>query len=481
MPGLLLGLALAGCEPAPPMPSTVLQGGVPDAILLRFPADGEVVTAYEADLDSVIWRARTAAPPDVEVIGFDDLGGQLLARDSSGAVLSLDLRLGTMERFGTTRLVGEIRGEGGAAFGVDSLGRVVRVTPAGTWGWSAPDPVRQLVPLPDGALLVLADLPGGTTIRRLFPPETAETDRAEFPTIQRVLRTSAGDRLWIQTAEELVALRTRDLRPDLSIPIGDSVTVLAATPSGDRLFLGSVRDAIRIIDRFAEREIGRIDLPAPPVALRMDPDGAYLLARTTDPEMIHVIAIGTMRVVASLEGTWRDDLPTITPAGHLIFARDADLVVRSIPTGAQVRLLRGAAADRWQLLRWNGFRPRVGTVRAVGADDAVPPPESLVADPVPGEPPVPPPGAAETAELPSAAAQPSGPWHISFATLTGLDRAQELAREIRVDGRTARVLTSDREGTPIHRVLMGPFESRDAAERAGMRSGRAFWVFEGTP
>jgi cell division septation protein DedD len=72
-------------------------------------------------------------------------------------------------------------------------------------------------------------------------------------------------------------------------------------------------------------------------------------------------------------------------------------------------------------------------------------------------------------------------WTLSFATLIDQDRARMMAREISVEGRTARVLVGDRDGAPIFRVLLGPYDSREAAERAGMLSGRAYWVFEGTP
>jgi hypothetical protein len=51
------------------------------------------------------------------------------------------------------------------------------------------------------------------------------------------------------------------------------VTALESTPSGDRLFVASSRAALRVIDRFAERETERIPLPAPALAMRMDPDG----------------------------------------------------------------------------------------------------------------------------------------------------------------------------------------------------------------
>ena len=466
-------LILLGCEAAPPTPSAVLRGAGLDAVLVRIPAAGGLVTAYSADADSILWRSRMPAPPVTAVLGFDEFSGLVLARDTAGHTISIDLRLGSVDRLGMSALRGEVRSEGAAVFGQDSAGRVVRVTPVATWNWAPPEPARHLIPLPDGALLVVSELPGGTGIRRLIPPETRTTDSTELPAARSVLRTAAGDRLWVLTDGEVLALRTRDLTPALAIPLGDPVRAMESTPSGDRLFLASDRDALRVIDRFAEREQGRVSLPAPATALRMDPDGAYLLVRTEDPAGIHIVAMGTMRVVTTVTGEWRDDLPAVTPQGQVIVARDGAIVILDIVTGREVRRVPDGAADRWQLLRWNGFRPRAASLdRPVEFED----PDSVAE----GE------AAARAASAVVDGPMPAAPaaatsWTLSFATVIDQGRAREMAREIVIEGRTARVVIGEREGAPIYRVLLGPFPTRDAAERAGMLSGRAYWVFEGTP
>ena len=60
-------------------------------------------------------------------------------------------------------------------------------------------------------------------------------------------------------------------------------------------------------------------------------------------------------------------------------------------------------------------------------------------------------------------------------------RAKELAGRIRVGGETARVVTSTRDGSTIYRVVLGPYATREEAERAGKESGQSYWVFEGNP
>ena len=78
-------------------------------------------------------------------------------------------------------------------------------------------------------------------------------------------------------------------------------------------------------------------------------------------------------------------------------------------------------------------------------------------------------------------AQDRGTWTVSFATLLTEDRARTMADSIVVDGKKARVVPGNRDGVPVWRVLLGPFDSRQAAERAGMASQLSYWVFEGMP
>ena len=72
-------------------------------------------------------------------------------------------------------------------------------------------------------------------------------------------------------------------------------------------------------------------------------------------------------------------------------------------------------------------------------------------------------------------------FHVSFAAMLDLESARQLASEIEVEGQRARVVTGQRDGTPIHRVLLGPYRSRADADRVGRASGRSYFVFEGNP
>lgn len=467
----------------------------PDAVLLRLPIGGGVARAHRVGSDSVLWQSRVRAPAMEQLLGFDEFLGLLLSQDRTGQVLALDLRLGSLDTLSQERIGGRIVSEGGAAYSLDRQGRVLRVTPAGTWNWPPPGGATDLVPNPDGSLLVLTDSGARTMIRRLIPPETRITDSASLPRVRLTERTLAGDRLWAVTSEGIVSLRARDLQQAFAHQLRDSVVAMALTPSGDRLFVAT-HDELRIVDRYAERERGSIDLPGPVSALRMDPDGHYLLARAAASDSVHVISIGTNRIVSTVATQWRRDLPLITPDGRILVVRGNDAVLLDAESSRERLIYRGGAGDEWALVRWNGFRPRAaGLDRPVEfeefAADSARTDSALTAmiaaryGDLSGIAKAAPITKAEDAPEPEQPQRPAGgmrgTWTVSFATLLTEERAQTLADSIVVDGRRARVVPGNRDGVPVWRVLLGPFNSRQDAERAGMRSRLSYWVFEGTP
>lgn len=465
----------------------------PDGILLRVPTEGGLARAYRAGSDSVLWTARERTPELGTLLGFDDFLGVMLARDREGRIVSLDLRMGSVSDLGEARIKGAVVTEGAAAFGLDADGRVLRLTPAATWNWPVPDGATALVPSADGSLMVLFTTSEGTTIRRVIPPETRVLDSVSVRPVRFTARTQAGDRLWAVTDRGLVSLRTRDLSQAFDYSIGDSVLALALTPSGDRVFVATDARKLRIVDRYAEDEGGSVSLPSPVNDLRMDPDGHYLLAKAADFDSIYVISIGTSRVVSTIASPWRDDLPLVTPEGHILVRRGDDAVlVDAESTRPRMRYV-GGASDQWSLVRWNGFRPRAaGLDRPVEfeeyATDSAATDSALTAmiygrygdvtgvgsaGPLTAAPPPPQEGDSRNDGRQT--------WTVSFATLLTEERATAMADSINVDGRKARVVPGNRDGIPVWRVLLGPFDTRQAAERAGMASRISYWVFEGVP
>jgi cell division septation protein DedD len=70
---------------------------------------------------------------------------------------------------------------------------------------------------------------------------------------------------------------------------------------------------------------------------------------------------------------------------------------------------------------------------------------------------------------------------VSFAVLLNDAKARELAAKIVVDGKPARIVTGVNEGTTVYRIVLGPYTTRDEAERVGRASGQTYYVYAGTP
>lgn len=490
----MIGVAAAsGCGDRVVSGGGAIAASGPDAILLRVPARGGNVVAHRAGDDSTLWTSRDRVRATERIVGFDEFLGLMLLREPTGHISSVDLRLGTVARLAEQRVPTTVVSEGSAVYGLEEDGRVVRITPASTGSLSVRG-ASQLLPTPDGSLLVVSNTSDGSRVTRIVPPESRTLDSVTISRVRLAVRTQAGDRMWAVTDEGLTSLRTRDLGLPISLRISDSIVGFELTPSGDRAFVATDEDELRIVDRYAERERGKVKLPGRVTALRMDPDGHYLLARAATVDSVYVISIGTERVVSTLATAWREDLPLVTPDGRVLVVQGNDAVLLDAESSRERLRYRGGAADHWMLVRWNGFRPRAaGLDRPVEFEEYAQ--DSLQADSaltamiygrygdlsgIGRSAPLEPRAETPPAQRPSGT-DVRGVWTVSFATLMTEARAAEMANEIVVNGRRARVVPGLRDGVQVYRVLLGPFDTRQEAERAGMASGVSYWVFEGAP
>ncbi|MDQ8153853.1 MAG: SPOR domain-containing protein [Gemmatimonadota bacterium] len=455
----------------------------PDAIVLRFPRLGGTARAYRWWRDSSIWTSTQRVPAVTDAVAFDASQGILVMIDAARVPLRVDLRVGRVTPATSERLRAIASADGYAVFGVAPTGEIVRLTSSGAWRFRPPAPVRTLLPLPDGALLILSDNPDGrVTIRQVRPPETKVGDSTTIAGADLVIPTVVGDRIYFATGDRLEGLRTRDLEPSLSVTFSEAVRAVEPTPSGDRLFV-AVKNSrtLYVVDRYESAVRDKIELPSAPIALRIDPDGQYLLARTEGGDSAHVIAMGTQRAIGTVATAWRPDLPMIAPDGGLALAIGEDLVILDADTKRERARISKGAADVWALVRWNGFRPRSSSLdepvrfEDAYADSAAADTVAPLADASTAPPPSPVPPADAHAEPKSRG------WMLSFAAVLSESRARAMAAAVRVEGSNARVQTSERDGATVYRVVAGPYASRDAAEEAGRRSGIPYWVFEATP
>jgi cell division septation protein DedD len=490
-------LAVAACSRGSTGAHAPPSGGTngPDAVLIRLAGNGGTARAYRWGSDSVLWTSPQRVPAMASLLAFDDAQGSLAYVDARGVPGRLDLRVGSASAAATTALTGLASADGWAIYGLTPKHDVSRLTPSGTWTFTPPQQARGLLPLPDGSLVLLSDDGDRLELRRVHPPEPRVTETTSVPRATLALRTDLGDRLYFIGDSGLAGVRTRDLTRTRTVWLPGKAVDAVATPSGDRIFVAlKGKRSITVIDRFSEEIDGTIDLGGPATALRMDPDGRYLLARNA----VRVVAIGTSRAIGAVRSRWRADLPLLGPDGGLAVLQDSDVVVIDADSHRERARFLAAAADLWTLVRWNGFRPRAkgldipvnfdadsDSTSASGAVSAraIPPPAAPDAASPAGQLPDVAPRPAEPVPPPRAivGAPKHGTFTLSFAALLSEERAKTFAASIKVDGHPVRVVPGVSDGTPIYRVVYGPFDTKDEAERAGKRTGLPYWVYEGAP
>jgi hypothetical protein len=477
---------LLACGRSDRSPSSSTQSGTPSVgfggpppLVLRMPKNGGPPRVYTYPrVDSLVWSAGDPAPTPAEVLAFSDEAGSLAYRDERGRPVTLELRLGTINVASTRRLTGLASADGRAIFGIADGGTVVRMTAVGEWTFKPPQPARVLYPQPNGQLLVSVGSGANTHLIKVNPPDTRILGEIPFPSGSRTVRSQLGDRLYVAVDSGLIVLRTRTMDWAPPVSFSEPILQMASTPSGDRLFvLTDSRDRIVVVDRYREAVTSRLPLPGKASELRIDPFGRYLLARAQESDSIWVVAIGTERVIGGLRGSWRSDLPFVGYDGAIAVAVGSDVVMYDGETLRQVRRVRGGAQEFWFPFSWNGFRPRAASLDepvrfdSLIVDDTLAPDSMLVQEP----------DSQPLAEPDTLAPAPESGFVVSFAAFLSSDRARELAARIRVGPDGARVVSSMRGGTMIYRVILGPYPSRDDAERAGRASGQSYWVYEGVP
>lgn len=484
IPLLLIALA-AACDrsPARDVSSTQSGGPVsvgyagPQALVLRVPRNGgtPVVDAYPR-VDSAVWRSTDPAPIPARVLAFDDENGNVAYVDTKGRPVLLELRLGAITVASAKKLRGLTSADGRAIYGIGSTGDVVRITATDEWTFKPPQAANAVFPQADGAAFIAVGTGANTHLIKVFPPEKKVLEDVPFPSATRIARTQLGDVLYLAVDSGLSVLRTRTLEWAAPIHFDEPISVMAPTPSGDRMFvLTDSRTRISVVDRYRDRVSGTFELPGRASDLRVDPFGRYLLARAESGDSIWVVAIGTQRVIGGIQAAWRNDLPFVGYDGAVAVASGADVLLYDGETLRVRARIRGGAGDYWYPFMWDGFRPRSASLDepvrfdSIALDtlsrDTTALRDSSASAPVATD---------------SAVAAPAG-FTVSFAAFLAEDRANELAAAIRVGGDTARVVTSTRDGSTIYRVILGPYPSKEQAESVGRASGHSYWVYQGTP
>lgn len=457
----------------------------PDPLLLRVPRSGGTGRVYVyPKLDSAVWTVDEAPALD-RVLAFDAEGGTIAFVDAKGFPGRLDLRETDVIKASKAKLTSLTSANGSDIYGINPKGEIVRLNPnGGDWHFKPPIAARSVVAQPNGEILVSANKGAQTVLWKVRPPDDVVADSALLPLSGRAVRTQVGDRLYFTVDSGLVGVKAKDLSPVGAVELSSRVRALAPTPSGDRLYVATTGDsAILVVDRYSGSVGKAVTLPAPPIDLRMDGLGRYLLAQFPKTDSAWVIAIGNNRLVGAVATRWETDLPAITPNGELAALGAKDVTMLD-PEKLGVRsTVAGGAKDFWYFFAWDGFRPRPR-----GLDQPVTfPSESVYTDSSASSSP-----GAMASSTPSApdtsiitTTRPPAPattgFTVSFAALLSEEKAQQLATTITVGGTQAHVVATNTAGSPIFRVVMGPYTTRDEAARVGRASRREYWIYEGSP
>lgn len=475
---------------------------------MRLPRAGGTAHAYLfPKLDSVIWSGHTTSVD--RVLGFDPEGGALAIVDASGRPARVDFRLGESSIASKAQLASLTAPSGADIYGVDSHGGVVRLTRAGEWKFTPPAPARAVFPEANGSLLVAAQKGDAALVWRMYPPDTELRDTVRLPITLRGAHAQVGDRVYFATDTAIVGVSSRDLSPVPSIHVDHRVVALAPTPSGDRLYVATAAsDTLAVVDRYTDKVAAQIKLPGEASDLRMDRLGRFVLVRPARGDSAWVIAVATNHVIGSARTRWSDDLPTAAPDGEIVVSVGRDVLLLDGETLQPLRTIAGGASDYWLFIFWNGFRPRAAGVdqpvsfaTADTTDTTKPPVDTAAraadttpaaapatpATPAPAPAAARPPAATVASAAAGAAAAPAKPkpaaeqWTVSFAALLTQDKAQALADSIHVGSAAARVVTAQRGGATVYRVILGPYPTRAAADQIGRESKRSYWVYSGQP
>jgi cell division septation protein DedD len=312
----------------------------------------------------------------------------------------------------------------------------------------------------------------------------------------------AGDRVVLVHDASIAAVRGRDLAASPTVSVDTTILAVAPTPSGDRLYvLERGQKEMRVLDRYRDGSGDAVALPGEAIALRMDPLGRYLLARPAHGDSAWVIAVGSQRVLGAVATAWLPDLPAVAPDGRIALASGNDVRFVDGETFQSNLTVKNGAKDFWTFVSWNGFRPRDASLDTpVHFDSAstapIGSPGDTIVDPAgafagaavePSPPNGGTPGSTPpAAAMPNAAAAGSSPppapvsrgFFVSLATHATEPQAKADAATVLVDGLPAHVATYAASGRTMYRVVLGPYATRAAAQRAGSIAARPFWIYE---
>ena len=449
----LLLLACGRGQQTPP-PALPAVAGI--SSVLRLPSDGGRVTALRPDsLIPAGWSSSNGVPDIEQALGYDLDERIIWALDTQGRLIGVDLQSGAWRSY----LAGVQRvsvGPDGTVFAVDTTGQLVRLTRRSPlrMGEAFKKPPVVLRGALNGQALVVATDSGRTA--RLISPEHSSppTPVGNGP----FAATFWGELAATTKDDDVVLFRTSDGTTQTTVDLPGPPIALAFSPSGHRVY-GLVGDAIVVIDRFSGDRIATIDLDRQGREMRLDPSGRWMLVRQSGADSVWVLDLATATRVASLPTAWRLDLPLIAGEGTVLALNGNDVSVVSLASAPphQIRTLAGGGKDLWLAIPWV---PNLRAPEAIAAAE-----KALVTQDS---------ALAKSDSTPADSGSRATIW-LQVSSSQNPDWAKDLANQLRAAGQPAEVWdpVAPEES---YRVVIGPYQTREAGDEAGKKLGRPYFV-----
>ncbi len=456
MPSLrlaLICLALAACGREPErltLSKLPASTRVPaPSSLVRIPEDGGLVTLYRVpSLEPSSWKTEDKLPPVERVIGADPEQGLVFSLDRKRNLLTLDLETRRVRPY-LEQVRAATMGPDGALYAVDTgstVTQMVRRAPVRFRSKLQGSP-QQLHATMTGA--VLARIGDKAPVLEVLGSDQAPVTMT-LPS-ERFAPTFYGDLVAVATDTAVILYQTQGKNAPLSIKVSGHPRAVLFSPSGHRVYVAQDDARLLVLDRFGGEQLESVALPGPAKGLRNDPFGQWLLVRPAEGDSVYVVDVGRWRLGGTVATTWASDLPAVASPNTLIVRRGKDVVALDLskPDFPESGRVADGGADDWLPVAW---RPAKDIESPAAADST-----ALA-------------GADSGKAAPSVYLQVSSSQNPAWAS--------ELADKLRAAGLPASVLPPTRSDE-AHRVVLGPYATREQAESTGRKIGMPSFVVSG--
>ena len=451
---LAVGLVLLGCgrgrEPKlalDRLPATT-RGPAPSSVL-RLSNAGGIARLYRVpSLEPSSWKAEDKLPVVDRVVGADPEQGLVFSLDKQRNLVTLDLETRRVRTY-LEQVRAAAMGPDGALYAVDTGSTVTQMVRRA--------PVRFRSKLQGVPQELHATMTGALLARvgeKAPVLEVLGSDQAPVSTTlpsERIAPTFYGDLVAVATDTGVIVYETQGKRPPRVIRVGGHPRAVLFSPSGHRLYVAQEDDALLVLDRYSGDRLATIDLPGPAKGLRGDRFGQWLLVQPASGDSAWVIDIGRGRFRGSVPTRWAADLPAVASPNTLLVRRGKDVAALDLASDGFPESGRVAdgAADDWLAVAW---RPARDAESDVTSDSA----------------------AVASADSGAAAASV----YLQVSSSQNPAWANELAEKLRGAGLPASVLAPTR-GDDAHRVVLGPYATREQAEETGRKIGMPSFIVSG--